>query len=102
MAGNQNSGGKSLVSKELTARVRKLTLLEIEKALLGEDSDFKKQVILRLAGTVLPRLMEHTGEDGGNILITQMIYGERNSNTPPLHSAGLPTADTPSDTKSEV
>lgn len=77
MAGNANSGGKSLVSKQLTAEVRSLTLKEIRKVLLesGDMSDFKKQVILRLAGTVLPRLNEHTGEDGGSMSFTIKVEG---------------------------
>jgi hypothetical protein len=35
----------------------------------GEDFEFRKQLLLRLASNVLPRLNEHTGEDGNAILI---------------------------------
>lgn len=33
-------------------------------------SDFKKQMLLKLAGTVLPRVNEHSGIDGDPIKIT--------------------------------
>jgi hypothetical protein len=53
-------------------RVRDLTLKEIEGVLDGSKDygkDFKKQLLLRLAGSVLPRLQEHTGEDGAPLQI---------------------------------
>ena len=72
--GNTNaqggSGGKSLQDRVLAANVRRKALAEIERILDGEDSDYKKQVVLKLAGTVLPRLNEHTGEDGTPIVIS--------------------------------
>lgn len=61
--------GKSFNDRELAGEVRTLTLNEIKKALTGNDEVFKKQVILKLAGTVLPRLNELTGENGGAIVI---------------------------------
>lgn len=63
-------GGKSLQDRELAARVRKLGLEEMEAVLKGTDAEYKKQLVLRLAGTLLPRLNEHTGEDGGPIAIS--------------------------------
>jgi hypothetical protein len=61
--------GKSFNDRELAGEVRTLTLNEIKKALTGVDEDFKKQVILKLAGSILPRLNELTGENGGAIKI---------------------------------
>lgn len=63
-------GGKSLQDRQLAASVRKLGLEEMERVLKGKDEEYKKQLILRLAGTLLPRLNEHTGEDGGPIQIS--------------------------------
>mgnify|MGYP001601363849 CR=1 FL=1 len=60
-------GGRSFQDRELAARVRTLALEKIEEVLRGKDNVFRKAVILRLAGTVLPRLNEHTGEGGGPI-----------------------------------
>jgi hypothetical protein len=71
-----NSGGKSRQDRILAARVRNKTLSEIEKVLDGEDSDYKKQLVLKLAGTVLPRLNEHTGEDGEAINVNIVSYVE--------------------------
>lgn len=63
-------GGKTFQDRELAARVRTLGLSEIERVLKQKKmSHFKEQVILRLAGSLLPRLNEHTGEDGGPIAI---------------------------------
>ena len=71
--GNTNaqggSGGKSLQDRVLAANVRRKALAEIERILDGEDSDYKRQIVLKLASTVLPRLNEHTGEEGQPIII---------------------------------
>jgi hypothetical protein len=67
-----NSGGKSLNDRQLAASVRKLALTEIQKYLEGkeegyQDKEYKQAIILKLAPSLLPRLNEHTGEDGGEI-----------------------------------
>ena len=75
-------GGKSMQDRELAARVRNLTLLEIEKALNGRNKKFKEAVILRLAGSILPRLNEHSGPDGKPIPILNVLDNEAdNSNS---------------------
>ena len=54
--------------RELAARVRTLTLNEIEKVLkFKRNKRLYEAVLVKLAGSVLPRLNEHTGEDGGPI-----------------------------------
>jgi hypothetical protein len=79
--GNQNalgnSGGKSLQDRKLAAEVRKLTLNKIKVILerpvvemSPSEYDLHNQILLKLAGTVLPRLTEVTGEDGGPMLFT--------------------------------
>lgn len=57
-------GGKTLNDRKLAAEVRTLSLREMKKVLEGDDADYKKQLILKLAATALPRLNEHTGADG--------------------------------------
>lgn len=64
---------------KLTHRIKagevRMALFEIvQKTLRGEgefggDIDFKKQLILRIASNLLPRLNEHTGEDGGAMVV---------------------------------
>ena len=57
--------GKDFNDRVLAARVRTMALEEIEKVLKEpEMTELKKQVLLKLAGTVLPRLNEHTGDSG--------------------------------------
>lgn len=63
-------GGKSFQDRELAARVRTLTLQECEKALLKKKGKLYEAVLLKLAGSVLPRLNEHTGADGEPLTIT--------------------------------
>jgi hypothetical protein len=77
-------GGKSFQDRELAARVRTLALNEIEQILLinGLSTPSKKKpagkknkklyetVIANLSKSILPRLTEHTGENGGPIEIT--------------------------------
>ena len=72
-----NSGGKSMNSKILMSKVRTLTLKKIEKLLEKDEKELDsseyelmKGVLLRLAGSILPRLNEHTGEDGGDMQIS--------------------------------
>ncbi len=73
--GNQNgignSGGKSLQDRKLAAQVRSLALGKIIDLLemptvkmSADDYDLYKAVLIKLAGTVLPKLNEVTGEDG--------------------------------------
>ena len=69
-------GGKSFQDRQLAAEVRTLGLQAIKKVLEGKQSEFRKQVILRLAGSLLPRLNEHTGEDGGPVEITVLKYAK--------------------------
>ena len=67
--------GKSFNDRELAAEVRTLALNQIKAALLTKDEKFeafKQAVILRLAGSVLPRLNELTGENGGPIQISEV------------------------------
>jgi len=72
----------------LAQNVRTLALKEIEKILQPdyEDKEFKKAVLLKIAPTLLPRLNEHTGEDGGviNIHIAKEIAETEELDEPPL------------------
>ena len=83
-----NSGGKSLNDRKQAAEVRRLALFEMQRVLEGEDNEFKKQLLLRLANSVLPRLNEHTGGDGEAINVNIVNYG--NNITSPIHSAPIP------------
>lgn len=71
-----NSGGKSLNDRLLAARVRSLALSEIQEILLQEGlTEMKKAVILKLAPSLLPRLNEHTGEDGKELFPIPILNG---------------------------
>ena len=71
-------GGVPHYRRELAGEVRDLTLKEIKSILveakdkdgkLKYDKKFREAVILKLAGNVLPRLNEHTGADGKDLMI---------------------------------
>jgi len=71
-----NSGGKSLNDRKLAAEVRTLALDKIKDILEmpivkmeTRDLDLHDSILLRLSGSILPRLTEITGEDGGAILL---------------------------------
>jgi hypothetical protein len=49
--------------------LRSLSIEAMIEVIKGKPSDFKNQLLLRLAGSVLPRLNENTGEDGGPMII---------------------------------
>lgn len=53
-----NSGGKTINDRILAAEVRQLALKKIRVILKGKDTEFQRQIILRLASSVLPRLKE--------------------------------------------
>lgn len=56
--------------------LRSLALSEMIMVLKGEDEQFKKALLLKLAGSVLPRLSEVTGEDGEAIKVSVELAGE--------------------------
>lgn len=73
-------GGKSFEDRELANRVRTLSLQEIEKALKNKkNKKLYEALLIKLAGTVLPRLNEHSGPDGTPIPILNVL--QDNSDT---------------------
>lgn len=62
-------GGKSFQDRELASKVRTQALNDIYLVLLEDKkvskfSDYKKQLLLKMSASLLPRLNEHTGADG--------------------------------------
>jgi len=57
--------------RKLGAEVRRMALKKVRVILSDdyEDKEFQKAVLLKLTPTLLPRLNEHTGEDGGAIVV---------------------------------
>lgn len=84
-----NSGGKSLNDRKLAAKVRTLALNEILKIISipkvemsFEEYELYKAILVKLTGNVLPRLNEHTGEDGKEItFIIPKEIAEKNAIT---------------------
>lgn len=76
------------------ARVRRLLLNEVEKILTGDDEVAKKEILMKMCTTLLPRLNEHSGEDGEPIKINVVNYGNNNSLS--VSAESLPTALTSS------
>lgn len=69
MKGNK---GVSFNDRELAGQVRKLALNHLAVVLSPDykDKNYQKQMLLKLANTILPRLNEHTGENGQAISIS--------------------------------
>jgi len=62
-------GGKTLNDRVLAAAVRQLGLRRIKKQFEEEpDSEFSKQLLLKLAPTLLPRINEGSGDQGEFII----------------------------------
>lgn len=61
--------------RDLANEARKLTLQECIKHLKKGKGKMYEAVLLRLAGGVLPRLNEHTGEGGGpmQVIVPQVV-----------------------------
>lgn len=94
--GNQNamgnSGGKSLNDRRLAAEVRTLVLKEILRIfsiprveMSAAEFELYKAILIKLAGSVLPKLTEITGEDGEKLHITiSKEIAEKNGITPTI------------------
>lgn len=69
------SKGTSFNDMQLAGQVRNLALNHLQKILAPdyEDKDYQKQMLLKLANTILPRLNEHTGQDGEAIKIQGVV-----------------------------
>lgn len=70
-----SSRGKSFNDMQLAGQVRNLALTHLQKILDPdyEDKDYQKQMLLKLANTLLPRLNEHSGPDGAPIPISNVL-----------------------------
>lgn len=71
-------GGKSFQDRELAAKVRTKGLNDVLAVLEGKASvqkwsELKKQLVLRLAPGLLPKLNEHTGKDGEKLFPTPIL-----------------------------
>lgn len=72
--GNPGGGAPKAVDRKKSAKLRMLVidraiaLFEMPRVEMNEsDFELYKDIFKKLAGNVLPRLNEHTGEDGGII-----------------------------------
>ena|SRR3990167_6462802 len=89
--GNQNAlgneGGRPRVDRTKSARLRGLAidkmleLLEMPTVKMkADDYDLYKQVLVKLAGGVLPRLQEITGEGGGPVELSLSVADKKKLN----------------------
>lgn len=67
-------GGKSFQDRELSAQIRREGLQNLGLVLTDDPkvkkwSEYKRQMLLKLAPTLLPRLNEVTGADGESLII---------------------------------
>lgn len=69
--GHSGAIGKSFEARERAAGVRNLALSHLEKILSPsyKDKKYQKEMLLRIAGNLLPRLNEVTGADGEALVI---------------------------------
>lgn len=94
--GNKNAegnkggtGAPAAIDRELSKKVRNLALseiaalLELPKVKMSADEyELYKAVLIKLAGSVLPRLNEHSGEEGGPINLNVYGWGQYQNNLP--------------------
>jgi len=67
-------GGKSFQDRELAAKVRTQALTDIydvltESPKASRFSEYKKQMLLKMSASLLPRLNEHSGADGQPLVL---------------------------------
>lgn len=94
---NMAKGGKTLNDRMLAADVRTLTLKKIKPILEAtydpkkekDELRFQRELILKLASTVLPRINEHSGNNGDPIVVELVKYGNSNKDEDPS-AASIP------------
>lgn len=59
--------GTTFNDLQLAGNVRSLGLKMIKEVLEGNDEEYKKALLLKISSSLLPKLNEHTGVDGGAI-----------------------------------
>lgn len=70
-------GGKSFQDRKLAAEVRTITLTRSKEVLLKKKPRVLYETLLvKLAGTALPRLNEHTGADGEDLFPVPIYNGK--------------------------
>lgn len=82
--GKSGATGRNFNDRERASRVRNLALDEIEGILnkkIKVSKEFRNQIVLKLAGQVLPRLNELSGEDGGPLTVQIIKYANDTSTT---------------------
>lgn len=72
-------GGKSFQDRELASKVRTQALNDLYLILTNDKkiekwSDLKRQVLLKMSTTILPRLNEHSGPDGSPIPLLNVLH----------------------------
>lgn len=75
-------GGKSFQDRMRTVNVRNLALDHIEKILSPKykDKKYQKELLLRMAPNLLPRLNEHAGPDGKELPVPIFNVSAHSSN----------------------
>ncbi len=75
--------GKNFQDRQRSANVRNLALDIIEKVLQPtyKDKKYQKELILRMAANLLPRLNEHSGDNGGPIQYQMINFDAYNTDT---------------------
>lgn len=68
----KNGKGVQFSDRELAGKVRDLGLNFLYKVLQDNysDKDFQKQVLLKISSSLLPRLSEVSGADGGPVQVS--------------------------------
>lgn len=87
MKANIKTKGKTFNDRLLAGKVRDLTLNKIYSILQKEydpkeqkeDLKFQRELLLKLSGSILPRLNEHSGQDGEPIQISIVNYDSENT-----------------------
>lgn len=70
----QGSSTTTYEQRKLANEVRDLTLKEMRKVLKGNDEAYKKELVLRLSSSILPRQNEHSGPEGAPIPILSTMH----------------------------
>lgn len=65
----------SLSNRRLSEKVRFKLLTECYRILDGKDEVAKKELLMKMCTTLLPRLNEHTGEDGEKLFPAPILGG---------------------------
>ena len=94
-------GGKTLNDRQLAADLRTMAMSECMRHLKAKKGKMYEMVLSKLAGQILPRIQEISGDSGSQLQINVVRYTPPEIATPPTPTPE-PSTQAPNDDEPQV